>query len=110
MEIERLQKRAAEIRNLYARREMEKFGKKWTNAQIAQGFVGDVGDLMKLVMAKEGVREIEDVDDKLAHELADCLYCVLLLSERYGVNVEEAFEKAMNEIEKGLEKQKEEVI
>jgi hypothetical protein len=39
--------------------------------------VGDVGDLMKLVMAKEGAREIQDVDEKLQHELAACLWSVL---------------------------------
>jgi hypothetical protein len=36
-----------------------------------QGFVGDGGDLMKRVMAKSGVRQIDGAEAKLAHELAD---------------------------------------
>jgi NTP pyrophosphatase (non-canonical NTP hydrolase) len=79
--------------------ELDKFGKEWTNAQVMQGFVGDVGDLMKVVMAKEGIREIENVDEKLAHELADCLYSVFVLAERYGVDIESAFTKTMDELE-----------
>ncbi len=106
MELKKLSQRAVEIKKLYTKMEMEKFGKKWTNAQVAQGFVGDVGDLMELVMAKDGIREIEKVDEKLAHELSDCLYCILLLSEGYGVNIEKAFFKTMNELEKKLGKYK----
>jgi hypothetical protein len=35
------------------------------------GFVGDVGDLAKVVQAAEGVGNISDAPAKLAHELAD---------------------------------------
>ena len=64
-----------------------------------QGFVVDVGDLMKLVMAKSGVRQVEDVDKKLAHELSDCLWCVLVLSKMYGVDIEREFVRTMDELE-----------
>ncbi|MEI8343506.1 MAG: hypothetical protein WCF93_00985 [Candidatus Moraniibacteriota bacterium] len=67
-----------------------------------QGFVGDVGDLAKLVMMKEGIREGEHVDEKIGHELADCLWCVLVLSEKYGVDVEKFFTATMDEIENKL--------
>lgn len=67
-----------------------------------QGFVGDVGDLMKLVMAKSGVRRVDDIDKKLAHELADCLWSVLVLSQLYGVNLETAFLQTMDELEQAL--------
>lgn len=66
-----------------------------------------MGDLVKLVMAKEGVRKIQNVDEKLAHELADCLWSVLVLSDHYGVDLESAFVKTMGKIEKEIkEKQK----
>jgi NTP pyrophosphatase (non-canonical NTP hydrolase) len=71
-----------------------------------EGFVGDVGDLMKLVMAKEGIRTIEHVDEKLAHELADCLWCILVLSEKYGVDIEQSFLKTMGELEKRIAEEK----
>jgi NTP pyrophosphatase (non-canonical NTP hydrolase) len=53
--------------------------------------MGDVGDLAKLVQAKEGIREIANVDEKLAHELADCLWCVLVLANKYHIDLEGAF-------------------
>ena len=40
------------------------------------GFVGDVGDLAKQVMAREGVRHLPGRKDTLAHELTDCLWSV----------------------------------
>ncbi len=64
-----------------------------------QGFIGDVGDLMKLVMAKSGVRSGEDIDRRLAHELADCLWSVLVLAKLYNVDLASAFTGTMDEIE-----------
>jgi len=94
--------KALEIRRLYSQLEKAKYGKEWTTPQIAQGLVGDVGDLMKLVMAKEGIREAEDVDEKLAHELSDCLWSVIVLADKYGVNLETEFFKTMNQLEKKI--------
>ena len=76
----------------------KKCGREWTRNEIAQGFVGDVGDLMKLVMAKEGIREADDVNRKLAHELSDCLWSVLVLAEEYEVDLEQSFLKTMDEL------------
>lgn len=63
------------------------------------GFVGDVGDLAKLVTAKEGVRKTDDVDQKIQHELADCLWSILVLTDAYGVDIETAFTRTMDELE-----------
>lgn len=68
-----------------------------------QGFVVDVGDLMKLVMAKAGARPVDDVQAKLAHELSDCLWSVLVLAKAYDVDLEKEFVKTMDEIEAKLE-------
>ena len=45
MEFKNLAKRAAEIRTLYQELECSKYGRSWTDEEIALGFVGDVGDL-----------------------------------------------------------------
>lgn len=100
-----LLKRAVEIRQKYSELEKRRTGKEWSTLNIMEGFVGDIGDLMKLVMAKEGVREIENVDEKLAHELADCLWCILILSEKYGIDIEQNFLKTMDELEKRITEQ-----
>lgn len=102
MELEALVERAWEVRQKYAAFEQARFGKSWSREEIALGFVGDVGDLMKLVMAKEGAREIPDTDAGLAHELADCLWAILVLSRAYGVDLQAAFLETMEGIERHL--------
>ncbi len=104
MELKNLIQKATEVRGKYAELEMKKYGRKWTNAHIAQGFVGDVGDLMKLVMAKEGIREIENADEKMKHELADCLFSIFILARNYGVDLEKAFLETMGELESRIAK------
>jgi NTP pyrophosphatase (non-canonical NTP hydrolase) len=81
-----------------------RYGKEWSSSQIAEGFVGDVGDLMKLVLAKSEVRDIENVDEKLAHELSDCLWTILVLAREYDINLEEEFLKTMNKLEDRINK------
>lgn len=107
MELKDLIRRAVKVRKKYAELEMKKYGKKWTNAQIAQGFVGDVGDLMKLVMAKEGIRDIENADEKLEHELADYLYSIFVLADRYNIDLEKSFLSTMRELIERISKGKE---
>ncbi|MDP3997786.1 MAG: MazG nucleotide pyrophosphohydrolase domain-containing protein [Candidatus Andersenbacteria bacterium] len=91
--------KAKDIRAAYEKYEKKTYGKTWSEANIAEGFVGDVGDLMKLVLAKQGVRQIENVDEKLAHELSDCLWSIIVLADLYSVDLEESFLKTMNEVE-----------
>jgi len=100
MHLSDLTRRAMELRARFSAQEIKQAGRPWTREEIAQGFVGDVGDLMKLVMAKKGLRTANgDVDARLAHELSDCLWCVLVLAELYHVDLEVAFLRTMSEIE-----------
>jgi NTP pyrophosphatase (non-canonical NTP hydrolase) len=61
-----------------------------------------VGDLMKLVQAKNGVRNIPETNERLAHELADCLWSIFTLADVYGIDLEQAFTKTMNVLEQHL--------
>ena len=89
------------IREQYAGLETKRYGRAWTREELMLGFVGDVGDLAKLVQAQEGVRAIPEA--KLAHELADCLWSIVVLSRLYEVDLESAFLKTMDEIERYIE-------
>ena len=60
---------------------------------------------MKLVVAKEGMREVENVDDALAHELADCLWSVIVLANKYNVDLEQSFVRTMDELEERIQKE-----
>jgi NTP pyrophosphatase (non-canonical NTP hydrolase) len=99
MELAQLSARALEIRERFAAAERTRAGRPWTREEVMQGFVGDVGDPMKLVMAKSGVRTVPDADHKLAHELSDCLWSVLVLARLYDVDLEKEFLHTMEEIE-----------
>lgn len=98
-EFTELAQRAIRIRQLYSEYEISLHGRSWTREEIMLGFVGDVGDLSKLVQANEGMRQIPDAKDKLAHELCDCLWSVLVLANLYDVDLETEFLRTMDDIE-----------
>ncbi len=98
MELSLLSDRAMQIHAAFAERARRTGHRPWTREEVMQGFVGDVGDLMKLVMAKTGARPIPDADRNLAHELSDCLWSVLVLAQLYGVDLEKEFPHTMDEI------------
>lgn len=102
MKFEELKQRALEIRAKYSELEKQKHGKEWSKEELMLGFVGDVGDLSKLVIAKEGMREIENTDQKLAHELSDCLWCIFVLADKYGIDLETSFLKTMDELQERI--------
>lgn len=104
MELKRLSERAMKIRNSWEKLEKKRYGKSWTVAQVMEGFVVDVGELMELVMAKEGIRNVDNVDEKLSHELSDCLWSVLVLAEKFGIDIEKEFLDTMDNLEKRIEK------
>jgi NTP pyrophosphatase (non-canonical NTP hydrolase) len=86
-----LQMEALKVKDLYDEMNLKQRARTWTNEEFMLGFVGDVGDLAKLVMAQEGAREIPGGLAALGHELADCLWSVLVLSHAYGINLAEEF-------------------
>lgn len=103
MEFKEIISKALEVRKKYSELEVKKKGKAWTNSQIMDGFVVDVGELMEIVMAKEGARDLENVDEKLAHELSDCLWSIIVLADKYGVNLEESFTRTMDQLDNRIE-------
>jgi NTP pyrophosphatase (non-canonical NTP hydrolase) len=103
MDFEDLSRRALAVREQYRTYEQKSYGASWSNEELALGFVGDVGDLVKLVMACNGRRNIPDSRSKLAHELADCLWSVIVLAEVHRINLEEAFMNTMDDLESWIQ-------
>jgi NTP pyrophosphatase (non-canonical NTP hydrolase) len=95
LELKEAMASAKELRELYAELEAQRHGRSWNVEEVALGFVGDVGDLAKLVQAAAGVRRIPDLRSRLAHELADCLWSVLVLADKLDVDLESAFSDTM---------------
>ncbi|MGG7508659.1 MazG nucleotide pyrophosphohydrolase domain-containing protein [Plantibacter sp. YIM 135249] len=98
MDFQEMTTRAREVRAQYAGLERARYGRAWTAEELMLGFVGDVGDLAKLVQGKAGVRTRNGLDEALAHELADCLWSVLSLADAHGVDLELAFDRTMREL------------
>jgi NTP pyrophosphatase (non-canonical NTP hydrolase) len=99
VELAELIERAMEIRRQYADLEATRYDRPWNLEELALGFVGDVGDLSKLFIAHSGARGIPDVEQKLAHELADCLWSIFVLSQQVGIDLETAFLRTMDDLE-----------
>ena len=86
-----LEKSALALNELYEQLETRKYGRIWTTEELALGLVGDVGDLAKLIQAHAGVRDIDDCHSKLGHELSDCLWSIIVLAHKCGVDLEAEF-------------------
>jgi NTP pyrophosphatase (non-canonical NTP hydrolase) len=99
MTFDELSKRAVEVSKRYDRLNARQSAA-WNEQDIMAGFVGDVGDLSKIIMAKNGLRRMDDVDAKLAHELSDCLWSVLVLADKYGIDLAKEFQKTMDGLDK----------
>jgi len=79
-------------------------GKTWGNEKLLIGLVSDIGDLARLVLAKEGFRAAgADLDKALRHELADCLWAIIVLAEKYDINLADALVEMSEEIREKLE-------
>ena len=99
MDFSALTARALAVRDGYEEYERRTYGRSWTLGELMLGFVGDVGDLAKLVQAREGVRAIENEQVKLEHELADVLRSVIVIAARCDIDLEAAFVGTMEELE-----------
>lgn len=102
MGLQTLQDRAVEIAALYDEKNRSEGRPAWDMSAYMAGFVGDAGDLSKLIMAKSNLREVENTDERIAHELSDCLWSVLVLARKLNVNLEAEFLKTMQSLERRI--------
>lgn len=103
MELSECARRARRVHDLYDELNLAARGRTWSREEFMLGFVGDVGDLAKLVMAAEGARDVPGGRAALGHELADCLWSVLTLADRFDVDLSAEFERTMRELETGIQ-------
>jgi len=102
MEFQKIIHRAMDLRRQYEVKETNLYGSPSTSMDIAQGFAGDVNNLVKLVTAEHGQRVIANSKEKLEAQLAHCLWSVVVLAEMHKVNLETAFMEAMDRLEAHL--------
>ena len=96
-------RRSMKIRRLYHELEERNHGAAWTKQEDVIGFVYDVGELGRMVMAAEG-RWVHrgDLKKDLEDKLAECVWWLCVLSERLGIDLDAAFASKMAELEGSL--------
>ena len=102
MEFQKIIHRAMDLRRQYEIKETNLYGSPSTSVNIAEGFAGDVNNLVKLVMAEHGQRVIANSKEKLDAQLAHCLWSVVVLANMHNVNLENSFMEAMDRLENHL--------
>ena len=102
MEFQKLIHRAMDLRRQYEEKEKKLYGEPSTSEVIAQGFAGDVNNLVKLVMAEHGKRQIAHSKEKLESQLAHCLWSVIVLAKMHNIELEQSFMEAMDRLENHL--------
>jgi NTP pyrophosphatase (non-canonical NTP hydrolase) len=104
MDIQTASTRALHIRGLYHQLEERHEGTAWTPKDDMLGLVNDIGALSRLVMAAEG-RWIPDGDlgEQTVGKLAECLWWVLVIAHRLGVDLDNAFDTTMIRIQTRLD-------
>jgi NTP pyrophosphatase (non-canonical NTP hydrolase) len=102
MEFQKIIHRAMDLRRQYEIKETDLYGSPSTGFDIAQGFAGDVNNLVKLIRAQRGELQILNSRDKLEAQLAHCLWSVVVLAQIHKVNLETAFMEAMDRQETHL--------
>lgn len=102
MELQKLIHRAMDLRHQYEKKENELYGSPATDEDIAQGFLGDVNNLVRLVKAQHGKAEVANSAEKLGSQLSHCLWSVIVLAEMYDIDLEQAFMEAMDRLENHL--------
>ena len=94
--------RALDLRTQYEKKEKQLYGSPSTDEDIAQGFQGDVNNLLKLVLAQHGKGAIANSMERLGPQLSHCLWSVLVLANMYNVDLEQSFMETMDKLENHL--------
>ena len=92
------------VQEKYRELNSAKGNKRWEAAEYMQGFMGDVGQLAKLIMSKNNYRNLDGVDQKLKEELADCLYAVIVIASELKIDLESGFVDSMKALKDNVEK------
>lgn len=108
MELSDMQDRAIDVRRRFREFETATYGREWTTADLISGLVTDVGDLAAAVQRVEGIRPArqEAPIDEVRHELGDCLWVLLVLANRFQIDLGDAFQSTMDGVESWIDSQR----
>lgn len=102
-----MQTRAVQLRERFAAFEQATYGQEWTTNDLVIGLVKDVGDLAEIVQRLEGKRPTRSTSPRadLEHELGDCLWSLLVIADRFDIDVAQAYENTIGDISNWIDQQ-----
>jgi hypothetical protein len=83
----------------YQALDRERLGRIWSNTEFLAACATDWGELAEAVMVNDGMRKGEADPGAIRHELSDMLWALIVLSDRLGIDLAEAFMETMEELE-----------
>jgi len=102
MDFKALAKKVREIKTSYEDYAKEHKKKIWSTNDYIRGLVGDVGDLVKRITVYEDDRTDADVKNEVRHELADCLWSLMIIAQELEIDLEKEFLVNVEYIEQKL--------
>jgi len=96
--------RSEEIREMYHQLELAHHGSEWTVEEDALAFLTDAGLVGRLTMAQQGRWPKENTDEELSHKLGECLWWLIIIANRTGVDINTALDGFLIKTEKLLNK------
>ena len=91
------------IRESYHQLEVQHHGSKWTTEEDALAFLTDAGLVGRMTMAREGRGPTEnETDHQLEHKLGECIWWLIVLAERMGIDAESALGTFLTKTEQQL--------
>lgn len=106
MEFQLIVNKAREITSMYDQLNQSQGYPKWELQQHVQGLMEDMGSLARLTLMKEGRRfPAVDLNDKLRHEICDCLWSVIRIADALEIDLETEFPKQMDLLAERIKKE-----
>lgn len=98
--MDHLIQKAKKVKDQYRELNKLKGEKEWTYKDYADGFVGDVGDLIKMLQAKDNLRSYTkgNLDEDIKHELSDCLWSILVIADELNIDLETVYKSKIDEL------------
>jgi len=79
--------------------------RKWGLLERTTGLVTDIGELTEYVMVHMGYRGGENNQEKLKHEICDCIYSLICIADYVGVDIKKEFPNLIEELDRRLDAQ-----
>ncbi len=102
MEFKDLVTKAKTVKGLYEELNKRRGKKSWNYSVMMQGLVTDIGELNELIIAKAGYRKVNNIEKKIAHELSDCLWSIIVIADELNIDLESEFFKTIQDLEKRI--------